>query len=1639
MNLLIKRYRKILISTLFITVLMWGGSGVLTPAYASDNSGIGMPEFKGSGNPVPDEPAPYTEDNMMMQIYNKEKDGTDFWMDRLLARKGEDPAGDWLWTRGRALFMKTHDPSVIGFGGHVAYWGSINDKDAYSIKVGSGDLDEDVSQRKQTPSYWKGTYNNDQGISVVVKKYITHQNVAVTNLAITNNNDEKKTLQVTAESPYTKKADGDELAGTVKAKNDLTTIYPRLSGDDLTADGKKLKGSIDVDAGKTIKTKVQMGFVTKEISQSTEEYHNYQDFSPQKAFATHVQKYNKWWANNVPYIDVPNDNIKKNIYYRWWLLRYNYLDANMPGHYYQFPTSVEGALGYNNAIDLTVGMFQQDLKYLRNPVYSYGPWTAAGEAMADRYRDNPGDPANWSTSHAQYLSEAAWGSYKVHGGPNAIVKNFANYASRDVRGQLDAMDSNNNGLLETGSNAWAGNDADTVSFDYYGRTNERTESAYVYGNAQAASEAYEQLGKDKKANEMKDVADKVQNGILNLLWDDDAKVFKHKDLKTGNLIPWKEINNYYPFTEGLVPNTKEYKKALRLFDDPGEYPIFPFYTANQADKAEAASQGHPGTNNFSQINSTVNFRLFGSAIRHYPSKYITSQKYKKLLYWNAWSQYIDGNNKYPDSNEFWNSWNPDKKKIEYRSWIHHTMLGSSNWTIIEDVAGLRPQTDDNVELWPIDIGWDHFTVNNLNYHGDDLTIVWDKPDDGETYYGEDVPEGYSVYINGERTFTVDSLVHLKWDSATGEVTFPDENGEVIYNKQLNVNDAQEVDLKENTGGDRVADMFQKAGVDLSKNGDQLNLASSENVTVKASHTADDTSISAAVNGYTINQPFWGSKGSGNDQDWYQIDFGEEKAFDNVKLYFYNNINNDPPDDYDAPSMYSVQYYDGTKWVDVPGQYKSPNTPRANYNQVQFPEIQAQKIRVLMTHRSGYHTGLKEVQVFDTGVQAPEAINAAPNVSASQSGSKPLKAQLQGAVRDDALPNGTLTATWSKMNGPGSAIFKDAHAANTEVTFTKAGTYTLKLTANDGEKSSNAEISVSVEPMSEALNVAGSAEPSASHTSPWESLQAINDGIEPIRSGDGTGNPKYGNWPETGTQWVQLTWDQPVTIDKSDVYFFDDGGGVRVPASWKIQYWDGDTFKDVKNPSEYKTEIDQYNTVSFDAVKTKKLRLKMESGKGSTGIKEWKTYALPPEKIRPIHVPTLVDEQPDLPSQVQLINKNGSRSNADVAWEPIDEDQLQKPGSHFSIEGIVSGTKLRAEATIYVRKTGNVNITNIADTEVKTRAGIAPALPSTVKAIYNDGSVDNVNTSVTWEEINPPQYAHTGTFTVKGDVKGTDLKATTKVTVVGEGMPSIHIDKPESLSVSSKKDVDVSGSVEDDSAIDSLSVNGNDVELSKEDSSYTFNTPIHFDSDGLKTLTFKAVDDEGNESTLERKVIVDTTAPTLEVEAPATTTKNKATLKFHFADNYDQLRLTVNEEKVYNREGEDNEESDFSKDVDYEVTLGDGKNAFNLELTDIAGHVTKKKVTVTKRDAVKNVSDMKKVVQNYKDEGAFQHDSNARKVTLQLTTIGLFEQSKSDKKVIKHLKGLRILLDYQHKNQLISDEAYDVLKDDTKHLLNKWQK
>ena len=79
-------------------------------------------------------------------------------------------------------------------------------------------------------------------------------------------------------------------------------------------------------------------------------------------------------------------------------------------------------------------------------------------------------------------------------------------------------------------------------------------------------------------------------------------------------------------------------------------------------------------------------------------------------------------------------------------------------------------------------------------------------------------------------------------------------------------------------------------------------------------------------------------------------------------------------------------------------------------------------------------------------------NAAPQVNPGTAPSPTVgtASALGGGASDDGQPSGsTLVTTWSKVSGPGTVTFADAHQLITTAAFSAPGDYVLRLSATDG--------------------------------------------------------------------------------------------------------------------------------------------------------------------------------------------------------------------------------------------------------------------------------------------------------------------------------------------------------------------------------------------------------------------------------------------------------------------------------------------------------------------------------------------------------------------------------------------------------------
>ena len=109
---------------------------------------------------------------------------------------------------------------------------------------------------------------------------------------------------------------------------------------------------------------------------------------------------------------------------------------------------------------------------------------------------------------------------------------------------------------------------------------------------------------------------------------------------------------------------------------------------------------------------------------------------------------------------------------------------------------------------------------------------------------------------------------------------------------------------------------------------------------------------------------------------------------------------------------------------------------------------------------GSTTGTASVQWRAAVPNQAPTVNAGPD----QTITMPAPASLQGSATDDGLPANILNVSWSKVSGPGNVTFANAAAALTTATFDAAGTYVLRLTASDTDRSASDDVQIIVNPV-----------------------------------------------------------------------------------------------------------------------------------------------------------------------------------------------------------------------------------------------------------------------------------------------------------------------------------------------------------------------------------------------------------------------------------------------------------------------------------------------------------------------------------------------------------------------------------------------
>lgn len=342
-------------------------------------------------------------------------------------------------------------------------------------------------------------------------------------------------------------------------------------------------------------------------------------------------------------------------------------------------------------------------------------------------------------------------------------------------------------------------------------------------------------------------------------------------------------------------------------------------------------------------------------LQDYPAQsYVTKQTYQTMLSQFAKLQHKDGK---PYVAEAANG--------DTGEWVYDGFNFSENYNhssfndlVLTGLLGIKPQAGNTLVLKPlIPSTWDYFAVENVPYHGHQISIHWDR--DG-SHYGKG--SGLQVFEDGVRI-----LQSATVGNTTVNVSAP--VTPAAQTRLMNVA-ANPLTAEQDWLGRTITQPYPKA------------FASYTNTVSNGPHchsgqTCKPTTFDAplrATDGWirydVIPDDRWTNSGSANATDSLGVDFGAPRPIREVKFYTYDDGQN-----IRVPAGYDVQYLKDGGWLSVPGQVKTPASPVADdANEVTFPAVTTSQFRVVFTPQAGKFVGVTELESWYPETPAVSIVN-----------------------------------------------------------------------------------------------------------------------------------------------------------------------------------------------------------------------------------------------------------------------------------------------------------------------------------------------------------------------------------------------------------------------------------------------------------------------------------------------------------------------------------------------------------------------------------------------------------------------------------------------------------------------------------------
>ena len=307
---------------------------------------------------------------------------------------------------------------------------------------------------------------------------------------------------------------------------------------------------------------------------------------------------------------------------------------------------------------------------------------------------------------------------------------------------------------------------------------------------------------------------------------------------------------------------------------------------------------------------------------------------------------------------------------------------------------------------------------------------------------------------------------------------------------------------------------------------------------------------------------WNDGTSGTWPDWLEVQFNGSHTINEIDVFTVQDSYGSPAEPTTGMTFtkygivdFSVQYWTGSSWENVPGGGVTANT--MVWRQFTFPSITTSRIRVLVTNGKGSYSRLTEVEAYS----APGTFNVPPTISLTSPAGGATFAQAStvplAATASD--PDGSVSGVNFFANGvllgagvPSGGVY------NFQWLATMPGTFALTAVATDnlGTTRSSTPVNVTVTPPPGRSNVAlaeygAVATASSTNGAKYPASGVINGDRRGLNWADGGGwnDGTSGAWPD----WLEVQFDGTQSIEEIDVFTVQDSYGSPVEPTYSTTF------------------------------------------------------------------------------------------------------------------------------------------------------------------------------------------------------------------------------------------------------------------------------------------------------------------------------------------------------------------------------------------------------------------------------------------------------------------------------------------------------